>query len=65
MAPFLIPLISTLPSPIRVVQHRRFLMSDGGCTVSDLWDRKLDVQVERTRDRSRIDQRIVVSNRNE
>ena len=28
-----------------------FLMRGAGCTINDLWDRKLDVQVERTRDR--------------
>jgi 4-hydroxybenzoate polyprenyltransferase len=28
-----------------------FLMRGAGCTINDLWDRKLDVQVERTRNR--------------
>ena len=28
-----------------------FLMRGAGCTINDLWDRKLDSQVERTRDR--------------
>jgi len=27
------------------------LMRGAGCTINDLWDRKLDVQVERTRKR--------------
>jgi len=28
-----------------------FLMRGAGCTTNDLWDRKLDAQVERTRER--------------
>ena len=28
-----------------------FLMRGAGCTINDLWDRKLDAQVERTRER--------------
>lgn len=28
-----------------------FLMRGAGCTINDLWDRKLDSQVERTRER--------------